>query len=1080
MKTLLLRLRYFACPFLLLLGLPTLAEIDVDPGFVPQLGHGEPSITAIARQPNGAVLVAGRFHAPDFEGIIRLHPNGDRDETFASPSIPSVLQLALQSDGRFLVAGAFTVDSNVSRQGIVRLLPDGTLDESFLPPVAGPMSQVLAEADGRILLKSLSAEGTNRVLRLNWNGSSHQAFYEVEQLKFVQALAPAVDGGFWVAGIADLNGQAVGRLLRFGADGFQVPWAPPLDGVIAFQGIAAYPDRRLLLQATVGNDPAVDRNETLRFRPDGSLDSSFAAEGVSLAPAIIQAGGKLVGGSPLRRLNVDGALDATFPSVDLLRSGGGVAGLKALLLEPNGDLLIAGDFATVAGIARNGLARITNDAQSAAGSLEFTAPFVEINEQHDRQITLAVQRVGGSAGPVSARFASIPESASDESDFLPVNGRVEFADGESGEKLIELFILHNRMVEPDKTFVVALADPLGGATLGGIARSLQVIRDNDINLFVDPVGVQVPEHAGFVDVTIRRTGQSHPVAFQIQTVPLTARSGDDFEPTFLWAGFEAYEWELTIRIPIRNDPWPEPDEEFELQLLDRPGYDVVVEPNRTRIKIVDDDRPGGADPRFDPGSGPSRSGGTGASLRAFHIQTDGRIVVGGVFSEFSGVSGNSLARLLPDGSLDPDFNVGTGAGFGDTIPDEPGGVWSLAAQADGKLLVGGYFWTFDGHSRTGLARLNPEGSLDTSFELRSGFLNDTSDESVNAIVVQPDGRILVAWSRRQPNVTGGPPLFGLARLLAGGERDPSFGDNGLVLVEPHGTQVFGRFFTEGIQALALQADGKLLVGGQFLGIQGTPARGIARLLPDGSVDPSFHIGSGTLSPYDANDPGKVRAIKILGNGKIMVGGYFDWMNDRPMPSLALLNADGTIDPSFQSQIGRWSYDLGSPTFDNINSLTGVSDLAAQLDIAMTIAVGQFFELDRSGRPGPATGEGLSLARFYRDGTLDRQFDSYIVPRKVAVHTDNAIYVIGDFPGGIARLNGDPPFRVRSITRPNAARVRMVINVPVDHDYLLMRSTNLVTWRPQQILELTKGTHEIEIAAPVGAAQGYFQVMAVSP
>lgn len=85
------------------------------------------------------------------------------------------------------------------------------------------------------------------------------------------------------------------------------------------------------------------------------------------------------------------------------------------------------------------------------------------------------------------------------------------------------------------------------------------------------------------------------------------------------------------------------------------------------------------------------------------VQDDGKIIVGGFFSEINGVLRNRIARLNEDGSLDDSFNPGVGVG---------GTLYSMAIQPDGKILIGGIFGSYGGVSINNFARINPDGTLD--------------------------------------------------------------------------------------------------------------------------------------------------------------------------------------------------------------------------------------------------------------------------------------------------------------------------------------------------------------------------------
>src|SRR5438874_9672654 len=112
-------------------------------------------------------------------------------------------------------------------------------------------------------------------------------------------------------------------------------------------------------------------------------------------------------------------------------------------------------------------------------------------------------------------------------------------------------------------------------------------------------------------------------------------------------------------------------------------------------------------------------------VRVLAVQADGKILVGGFFTVIGGQTRNRIARVNPDGSLDTTFD-----------PNANGEVSALAVQADGRILVGGTFSSIGGQTRNRIARVNPDGSLDTSFD-------PNANRDVTAVAVQADGKILV-------------------------------------------------------------------------------------------------------------------------------------------------------------------------------------------------------------------------------------------------------------------------------------------------------------------------------------------------
>lgn len=244
----------------------------------------------------------------------------------------------------------------------------------------------------------------------------------------------------------------------------------------------------------------------------------------------------------------------------------------------------------------------------------------------------------------------------------------------------------------------------------------------------------------------------------------------------------------------------------------------------------------------------------GARAYAAAIQSDGKIVIGGVFDSVNGIARNRIARLNSDGSLDLDFNPGTGAN------DE---VHSVAVQTNGSILIGGLFTTIDNSNRSHFARLNPNGSLDTGFD--SGFIGGGQNSTtIRAIVASPDGNSIVAGGFTSIN---GYSRVGIARILSDGSVDSGF--------QPPSLNFDAR-------SIAIQPDNKVIVGGNFS--YGSPSRCcIVRLNANGSTDPSFYP---VLN-------GGVRALAVQPDGKVLAGGDFTVANGTNINRIARFTGDGS-------------------------------------------------------------------------------------------------------------------------------------------------------------------------------------------
>ncbi|WP_226163070.1 LamG-like jellyroll fold domain-containing protein [Hymenobacter terricola] len=271
-------------------------------------------------------------------------------------------------------------------------------------------------------------------------------------------------------------------------------------------------------------------------------------------------------------------------------------------------------------------------------------------------------------------------------------------------------------------------------------------------------------------------------------------------------------------------------------------------------------------------AGLNTAGGFNNTVRAVVVQPDGKILVGGNFTTYQGQTANLLIRLNADGSPDPTFAVGVG--FNSQVS-------ALALQPDGKVLVGGSFTTYQGVANTRIARLNADGSSDKGtspgqFNSGVGF-----NSQVSALALQPDGKVLVGGSfTTYQGVANGY----IARLNANGSSDKG--------TSP-GQFNSGVGFNSQVSALALQPDGKVLVGGSFTTYQGVANTRIARLNADGSSDKGTSPGQFNTGTGFGNT---VSALALQPDGKVLVGGSFTTYQGAANNNyIARLNADGSSD-----------------------------------------------------------------------------------------------------------------------------------------------------------------------------------------
>jgi uncharacterized delta-60 repeat protein len=390
--------------------------------------------------------------------------------------------------------------------------------------------------------------------------------------------------------------------------------------------------------------------------------------------------------------------------------------------------------------------------------------------------------------------------------------------------------------------------------------------------------------------------------------------------------------------------------------------------------------------------------GTGAQIYVVTAQPDGKILMGGSFDLVGGQTRVSIARLNSDGTLDTSFDPDQAA--------DVGYVNSITVQEDGKILIGGSFSSSTYQNPGFLARLNPDGSVDYNFD-PSLYL----DGPVNAVALQEEGFIILAGAF---DVVDGFYRRNVARLFPDGALDMSFD---ACVASTSGA---------GATALAVQPDGKILATGRFTFAGGRARDGIARLLDCGDLDDSYAPQPGigaSATPY---------TLALQTNGNVFLGGDFLTFHNLLRPGIVELDTNGL------------------PTsFDPGNGLAGgtVYSVTVQHDRKLLIG-GNFstYNLQPVDR----------LARLNPDGSLDSSFHSGEGPNdsiSSVVLQNGKVLVAGKFSSfagaprsGLARLNGDPvPPRLSQPQPVAGGGVRFFFQGEAEKLFSIQASTNFVDW-----------------------------------
>lgn len=618
----------------------------------------------------------------------------------------------------------------------------------------------------------------------------------------------------------------------------------------AVRTTALQPDGKIIVGGEFTTYHGVSRNRIARINSNNTLDTSFdpgsGANSAVLSVTLLPDGKTILAGhfttyngtgrNRIVRLNANGSLDTSFDP-----GTGADNSIFQIVVQPDGKIIIVGGFDNYNGTARNGIARLNTD-----GTLD------------------------GSFDPGTGADGFIASIAMQADSKVLIGGTFTSYNGIARNRIARL----NAGGSLDVTF-----NPGAGANAQISCLSLQpdnkVIMAGDFTLY---------------------NGSPRSRIVRLHT---DGSSDASFDP-----GSGANDWIHTARLDANGR-------------IIIGGVFSFKAYNGTACKsIVRLNVDGSIDPNFNPGMGVN-----GGGVQCISMQADGKIIIGGSFTGYNGRSRVQIARVDADGSLDDSFNPGTGA--------VTGWVYATELQSNGKILVGGNFDQYNGIERRRIVRLNADGSLDPSFDPGSG-----ADASVRFIYVRPDGKILISGAFASYN---GSVRNRICQLNNDGSLDVAFdpgtGANGLIdcfAVQPDGKIVIGGWFTsfngtsingiarlnadgsldatfnpgtganQPIWSLALQPNGKILIGGEFTTFNGTARNRIARLNADGSLDTTFNPGSG--SNYI------VTSITVRPDSKILMGGYFTIYNGSARSGIALLNTDGSVAPALdpgQGTAGEW-------------------------------------------------------------------------------------------------------------------------------------------------------------------------------
>ncbi len=874
------------------------ASVAIPPGSLDlTFGGGDGKVTgnsgtarSVVLQPDGKILVGGGNGGVTGFMLARYNPDGSPDANFgggdgqvvegfplnASEDGEHILLLA---DGKIMLVGygATVAGAGV---GFMRFNSDGSLDATFdgdgkvirLVSISF-LEDAALQADGKIVVVGTnSSSGSNdfAVARFNSDGSIDTSFAGGDGLAITdfgsngndpaRALAIAADGKIVVAGVA--NGSDFG-LARYNADGTLDAAFGGGDGLVtttlghAANDLVLQPDGRIVL---VGEGVLL-----ARYNSDGTLDTTFGDDGLALAnlgqgergrSVALQPDGKIVVAGEavpgngdyeffVARYHPDGSLDLGF-------DGDGYAVTdfvgfndfgNAVALQPDGKIVVAGAiFPSSSGLVF-ALARYYGDA-TVLPSVTLVATDAEGAEIGPDGIRFAVTRTGDTDRPLTVLLEvqndGVAGQATRGADFQFVSDQTQVtipAGASSAE--ININVLTDGLDEEDELVTLAiLSNPEYFIGLPFIA-----------------------------DAVIQ--GECEQVALD-GTLDPTFGGGDGFVATDFGVGFT-----FSSSLAIQSDG--------KVLVAARVSGQETVGIARYRMNGI-------PDPSFDnDGLVIVSSLGIFANMRPLvGVQSDGRILAAGESAD----SGFGLVRLEANGSVDATFGGGDGLATAKISPFVDL-VNAMLVQPDGKILLAGQSSNFDTGGDFSLARFHPDGTLDATFGGGDGLVTTHigPGDMILDLAMQSDGKIVAVGSTSYNGQFFTGADWGLARYNPDGTLDTTFGGAGTVTTSIHDSDT--------ALSVALRTDGKIVVSGSAIidhPIGSNEAEAVLALFnPDGTLETAFGDGGLVLERFVNPSPGNDAAssVVIQPDGKIVVIGA-----DNGNLAVARYSPDGTRDTGF--------------------------------------------------------------------------------------------------------------------------------------------------------------------------------------
>lgn len=839
-------------------------------------------VSSIVALSDSRLLVTGpiflEYRGVAVKSVAILLPDGSLDPTFSVGEGGSNVKTAVPlSEGRFLVLGSFTSFAGNNRSRAVRLQPDGTVDPDYRLDLDSSIYSSERRSDGGLwvsgFFSTVNGQPLRSLLRLSPDGTQDVAWTGwTNVLDLPGALLSLPSGQLLHNGRARRPDGTLQAFVRVNADGSLDPGFAPDNFATVSGQLALLPD------GTYASGRGI------RWLTTGITDLTYRSLGQGKFGDVLGTmtdGSLLVAtGNELRRLRADGSAEpGAYASFD--------GSISAVAVLPDESIVIGGTFGTVNGQPRQRIAKI-RFAEPANTTVRWHGS--RFGGEEDRgPIRVPLVRRGNLDSTTTVSFATRPVDATPGKDYVSTEGIVTFAPGER-VKLVELTPLADEEFEADETFEAVLTgdvmDPVG-------AIATVVLQSDEASVRFATAETTAVEGGSVRYFTVEREGGlAYPARIDLERSgsAIGATGGVTTGADYSDSATAHIEFEpgwtsklFSVAATFDDDSLFEGTESiiYRLHVPSTSAHPLSLAPGFAEhtVWLLDNDRADGPGEILDFGAGvfPRAGGGVWLQTGLQRPPVDIR----------------GLAALLDDGSPDPTF-----------VADPASEGWLMRALDDGRTIVHSYDSSASSLTHR-ISQLTPGGQADPSFtpllfpELQTAA-NDyqvqnsfgiAADGSVAAVTWEPGSEPSAKATRgivmRRYGPAGGPTASWTNSDLMGSGFFPFF-ETPRVFPLPAAT-----FLDSGSAMVLGRLQFRWQTNSGIFAVQ-YPVRPLVRIAPDGQTDLDYFV--------EVSGSDRIRQVVALPADHCLIMGDFYSVNGALRPGLARLLPDGSVDPAFEPEL----------------------------------------------------------------------------------------------------------------------------------------------------------------------------------